>query len=258
MYLITCWKYKQSHIFISPCPNNPSQLQNCRTKRFFTVFGTSLVTWRQRKEILSPTHPHTPRQGMFCLFFASSNVSFGLIHETLHRFNGCAKIWSAPGIFVHFFSPHANYWTKLTRITHQSKLYTYVIDQRTIRKKNSIFLEENFQAPQTMPASTNKYRSKKSEGLGGKGNIISKEGSHRKYQRRRRNFPQRRPNYMPNSFFFSKKACDEPKKFRKKFRKKISKKFRKKFQKISEKNFEKKFWKKFPKKISKKNFSFFL
>ena len=48
MYLVTCWKYKQSHIFISPCRNEPSQLQNCRTKRFFTVFGTLRVTWRQR------------------------------------------------------------------------------------------------------------------------------------------------------------------------------------------------------------------
>ena len=56
MCLVTCQKYKQSHIFISPCRNDPSQLQICRTKRFFTVFGTLRVTWRQRKEILSPTH----------------------------------------------------------------------------------------------------------------------------------------------------------------------------------------------------------
>ena len=34
MYLLTCWKYKQSHIFISPCRNDPRQLKNCRTKRF--------------------------------------------------------------------------------------------------------------------------------------------------------------------------------------------------------------------------------
>ena len=67
-YLVTCRKYKQSHIFISPCRNDPSQLQNCRTKRFFTVFGTLLVTWRQSTEILSPAHPktrvcfHTPKQ----------------------------------------------------------------------------------------------------------------------------------------------------------------------------------------------------
>ena len=59
LYLVTCWKYKQSHIFISPCRNDPFQLQNCRTKRFFTVFGTLLVTWRQRKEILFPAHPKT-------------------------------------------------------------------------------------------------------------------------------------------------------------------------------------------------------
>ena len=94
MYLVTCWKYKQSHIFISPCRNDPSQLQNCRTKKFFTVFETLLVTWRQRKEIVSP---HTPKQRIFCVFLASSNVSFGSIREALHRFNGCAKIWSAPG-----------------------------------------------------------------------------------------------------------------------------------------------------------------
>ena len=68
MCLVTCWKYKQSHIIISPCRNDPSRLQNCRTKRFFTVFGTLRVTWRQRREILSPTHPHTPKQRMFSLF----------------------------------------------------------------------------------------------------------------------------------------------------------------------------------------------
>ena len=100
MYLVTCWKYKQSHIFISPCPNDPSRLQNCRTRRFLTVFGTLRVTWRQYEEILSPAHPHThtpQNKRMFSLFFASLNVSFGLIREALHRFNGCAKIWSAPG-----------------------------------------------------------------------------------------------------------------------------------------------------------------
>ena len=59
MYLITCWTYKQSHIFISSCRNDPFQLQNCRTKRFFTLFGTSRSTWRQRKEILSPAHSKT-------------------------------------------------------------------------------------------------------------------------------------------------------------------------------------------------------
>ena len=96
LYLVTCWKYKQSHIFISPCRNDSSQLSNCRTKRFLTVFGTLLVTWRQCKEILSPAHPHTPKQRIFRLFFASSNVSFGLIHEALHRLKGWAKIWSAP------------------------------------------------------------------------------------------------------------------------------------------------------------------
>ena len=41
---------------------------------------------------------HTPNQSVFRLFFASSNVSSGLIREALHRFNGWAKIWSAPGI----------------------------------------------------------------------------------------------------------------------------------------------------------------
>ena len=59
MYLVTCWKYKQSHILISPCRYDPAQLQNCRTRRFLTVFGTLRVTWRQCEEILSPTHPHT-------------------------------------------------------------------------------------------------------------------------------------------------------------------------------------------------------
>ena len=96
MYLVTCWKYKQSHIFISSCRNDPSQLEDCRIKRFFTVFGPLRVTWPQREEILSPPPPL--KQSMFCLLFGSSNVSFGLIREALHRFNGCAKIWSAPGI----------------------------------------------------------------------------------------------------------------------------------------------------------------
>ena len=40
---------------------------------------------------------HTSKQSTFCLFFASSNVSFGSMREVLHRFNGCAKIWSTPG-----------------------------------------------------------------------------------------------------------------------------------------------------------------
>ena len=57
MHLITCWIHKQSDIFISSYRNEPSQLQNYRTKRFFTVFGTLRITWRQRKEILSPLPP---------------------------------------------------------------------------------------------------------------------------------------------------------------------------------------------------------
>ena len=64
MYLVTCWKYKQNDIFISPCRNDPFQLQDCRTKRFFTVFGTLCVTWRQLREIFfsrTPTHPKTER-----------------------------------------------------------------------------------------------------------------------------------------------------------------------------------------------------
>ena len=48
MQRITCWKYKQSDILISSCRNKPSQLQSCRTKRFFRVFVTLRVTWRQR------------------------------------------------------------------------------------------------------------------------------------------------------------------------------------------------------------------
>ena len=97
-------KYKQSHIFISPCRNDPSQLQNCRTflRRYFTIFGTLRRSGRWLEEILSPVH--TSKQSIFCLFFASSNVSFGLIHEALHCFNGCAKIWSAPGRVVLFLS----------------------------------------------------------------------------------------------------------------------------------------------------------
>ena len=60
MSLVTCWKYEQNDIFISSRRNEPSQLQNCRTKRFLTVFGTLLVTWQQRQEILSPAHPAHP------------------------------------------------------------------------------------------------------------------------------------------------------------------------------------------------------
>ena len=82
---------------------------NCKTvgqRDFSRLFGTLLVTWRQREEILSPAHPKTEyvftpqNKSMLCLFFASSNVSFGLIREALHRFNGCAKIWSAPGTLI--------------------------------------------------------------------------------------------------------------------------------------------------------------
>ena len=66
MYLLTCWKYKyKSHIFISPCRNDQPQLQNCRTKRFFTVFLTLHVTWRQRKEILPPPPEES---NVLCLF----------------------------------------------------------------------------------------------------------------------------------------------------------------------------------------------
>ena len=98
MHLVTCWKYKQSHIFISSCRNDLSQLQNCRTKRFFTVFGTLCVTWRQHKEILSLPPP--PKQSMFCLFLQVRTFLFGLMREVPHHFNGCAKTWSAPGILL--------------------------------------------------------------------------------------------------------------------------------------------------------------
>ena len=105
MDIVTCWKCKKRDIFISPCRNEPSQLQNCRTRRFFTVFGTLLVTRRQHKEIFSPAPPPSTEyfltlqnRCMFRLFFANSNVSFGLIREALHRFNGGVNIWSAPSI----------------------------------------------------------------------------------------------------------------------------------------------------------------
>ena len=126
IYLITCRKYKQSYIFISPCRNDPSQLQNCRKKRFFTVFGTLLVTWRQRKEILSSTLPHTSKQSVFCLFFASSIVSSGLIREALHRFHGCAKIWSTPGTCVEIFQGVAvkSIWRRLTYVEWLCVLYS--------------------------------------------------------------------------------------------------------------------------------------
>ena len=94
IYLVTRWKYTQSHIFISPCRTGPSQLQNWRIKRFSRFL--KLCAWLS--DILKNFFlPHTPKPSMFCPFFASSNVSSGLIHEALHRFNGCAKIWSAPG-----------------------------------------------------------------------------------------------------------------------------------------------------------------
>ena len=54
------------HLTMSKWPISTAQLQD---KDFFTVFGTLHVTWRQRKEILFPTHPHTPKQSVFCLFF---------------------------------------------------------------------------------------------------------------------------------------------------------------------------------------------
>ena len=51
------------------------------------------TTWRNS---FSPPPP--PNNLCFVSFFASLNVSFGLMREAMHRFNGCAKIWSAPGI----------------------------------------------------------------------------------------------------------------------------------------------------------------
>ena len=70
MYLVTCWQYIQSHTLMSPCRNDPSQLQNCRTKRFFRVFGTLHVTWRQSEEILSPSPPPKTEYvlSLFCKF----------------------------------------------------------------------------------------------------------------------------------------------------------------------------------------------
>ena len=72
---------------------------NCKTvgQRDFSRFLGLCLWLGDNVKKFSPTHPHTPKQSMFCLFSASSNVSFGLVHETMHRFNGCAKIWSAPG-----------------------------------------------------------------------------------------------------------------------------------------------------------------
>ena len=44
------------HLIVSKWPISTAKLSD---KDFFTVCGTLLVTWRQRKEILSFTHPHT-------------------------------------------------------------------------------------------------------------------------------------------------------------------------------------------------------
>ena len=97
MYLVTCWKYKQSHIFISPCRNDPFQLQNCRTtnifSRFFGTWACNLATtWRN-----SFFSPPPPNRVCFVILFASSNFSFDLIREALHRSNNCVKICSAFG-----------------------------------------------------------------------------------------------------------------------------------------------------------------
>ena len=93
------WHAENTNRVIFSCHHVEMTHLNCRTvgQRFLTVVGTLLVTQRQGEEIL--LLPSPPKQSVFCFFFASSNVSFGLIREALHRFNGCANIWSAPGIF---------------------------------------------------------------------------------------------------------------------------------------------------------------
>ena len=65
-----------------------------RTGRFAdqSVFSDTYGSPWEHPCFISP-----PFLCMFCLFFASLNFSFGLIREALHRFDGCAKIWSAPG-----------------------------------------------------------------------------------------------------------------------------------------------------------------
>ena len=72
---------------------------NCKTvgQRDFSRF-LGLCLWLGANLKNPPSR--TPQNRVFFVpFFASSNVSFGLIREALHRFNGCAKIWSAPGIY---------------------------------------------------------------------------------------------------------------------------------------------------------------
>ena len=77
MYLVTCRKYKQTHFFISPCRNNPFQLQNCRTKRFFMVFwnfACELATaWRNSFSRTPQNRAcfYTPKQSMFFRLFLS-------------------------------------------------------------------------------------------------------------------------------------------------------------------------------------------
>ena len=105
MYLVTCWKYKQSHISISPCRNDPSQLQNCEPK-IFTIYGTFFVLWRHVKN----SSTRTPQKRIFCLFFASSNVLSGLIREAHY---------SVKSNFMHYEPLLASKVPKKSRIGNQ-------------------------------------------------------------------------------------------------------------------------------------------
>ena len=65
LYLVTCWKYKQSHIFISPCRNGPISTAKLWDKEIFHGF-LRLCLWLGNKVKRSflphthtPTHPHT-------------------------------------------------------------------------------------------------------------------------------------------------------------------------------------------------------
>ena len=80
------------HLIVSKWPIPTPKLKDNEIFHGFWDFARNLATtWRNSFSCTSQ------KQRMFCHFFASSNVSSDLIHEALHRFNGWAKIWSAPG-----------------------------------------------------------------------------------------------------------------------------------------------------------------
>ena len=80
------------HLTMSKWPISTAKLQDKEIFHGFWDFAYNLASSWRNSFPHTPTHPHTLKQSIFCLFYASSNVSLGLVREALHCFNICAKI----------------------------------------------------------------------------------------------------------------------------------------------------------------------